>query len=204
MSHRATAFIVDDDKAVLDSLQSLFSTQDVYSETFSSAKEFLTQVLPDRPGCVVLDLYMPGIDGMELLKKLACQTPRRPAIVITGNGEVPSAVQAMKLGAIDVLEKPFNPSKLVEQVQWALKEDLLARTREKDLQATRSLLSQLTPAEREIALHLRLGLTNAEIAKELDISLRTVQLRRSSLFKKIGVRTRREMLQLLKAADVDA
>lgn len=196
-----TVFVVDDDPAVLDSLQRLLSSQGHRVECFSSGEGYLQSVTADRAGCLVVDLRMPGVTGLQLLQHLAIEESSRPTVVISGHAEIASVVQAMKLGAVDVLEKPFQPSHLLKAVQAALLVDAGTRGRVDTRRRARERINQLSADERAVLGGIAHGLTNRQIAEQLDVSLRTVQFRRSSLMETLKVSSRSELIELVLQAD---
>lgn len=200
MTHSPTVFVVDDDPAVLHSLQTLLDSQGLRSECFSSAEEFLESVDAQSPGCLVADLRMPGVTGLQLLQHLAEKRQGRPTVVISGFAEVSSVVQSMKLGAIDVLEKPFHPGRFLTAVRNALQADDQQRARSVQQQQALERIEALSADERSVLAGIARGLTNREIADELDVSLRTVQFRRSSLMTTLGLKSKAEMIELVQQA----
>lgn len=196
-----TVFVVDDDPAVLDSLQRLLSSQGHRVECFSSGEAYLEGVTAERAGCLVVDLRMPGVTGLQLLQQLASAESSRPTVVISGHAEIASVVQAMKLGAVDVLEKPFQPSHLLKAVQAALVVDAGSRGRIDTRRRARERINQLSTDERAVLGGIAHGLTNRQIAEQLDVSLRTVQFRRSSLMEALKVSSRSELIELVLQAD---
>ena len=196
-----TVFVVDDDPAVLDSLQRLLTSQGHRVECFSSGEAYLEGVAAERAGCLVVDLRMPGVTGLQLLQQLASAESSRPTVVISGHAEIASVVQAMKLGAVDVLEKPFQPSHLLKAVQAALVVDAGSRGRIDTRRRARERINQLSADERAVLGGIAHGLTNRQIAEQLDVSLRTVQFRRSSLMEALKVSSRSELIELVLQAD---
>lgn len=195
-----TVFVVDDDLAVLHSLQTLLEEQGLPAECFSSAEAFLKSVDPQRPGCLVADLRMPGVTGLQLLQRLAESRQGRPTVVISGFAEVSSVVQSMKLGAIDVLEKPFHPGKFLAAVRNALQIDDQLRVSTAEQRSALAQIEKLTADERPVMAGIVRGLTNREIADELDVSLRTVQFRRSSLMATLGLESKSQLIELAQRA----
>lgn len=191
------AHIVDDDEAIRDALTWLLRTRNVASRAWSSAEEFLTAWQPDFHGCVVLDIRMREMSGLECFDVLLERGNNMPVIFLTGHGDVPMAVGALKKGAFDFLEKPFDDNALVDVVIRAVESDA-RRMASQEAQATMSSrLAQLTPREIEV-MHLVLtGKFNKVIADELNISMRTVEVHRSRVFEKMGVRSAVELAQLL-------
>lgn len=195
MSTRATVFVVDDDQAVRDSLALLVQSVGLDVETFPSAQDFLDTYRPERPGCLITDIRMPGMSGLDLQERLTADHRHIPVIVLTGFGDVPAAVRALKGGAIDFVEKPFNPQALLDLVQQAIARDAELREqagREADL-AER--LALLTPREHEVMALVVAGKANKVIAIDLAISERTVELHRARIMKKMRVRSLAELMR---------
>ena len=191
------AHIVDDDEAIRDALTWLLRTRNVAARTWSSAVEFLAGWQPDFNGCIVLDIRMREMSGLECFDALLERHNPMPVIFLTGHGDVPMAVSTLKKGAFDFLEKPFDDNALVDVVIRAMESDA-RRLASQQTQATVSgRLAQLTPREQEV-MHLVLaGKFNKVIADELNISMRTVEVHRSRVFEKMGVRSAVELAQLL-------
>ena len=189
-------YIVDDDPDMRDSLRWLMKTVGIRAQTFASATEFLRDFTPNGPGCVILDVRMPGTSGLDLFEQLVARGEGMPVIFITAHADVPMAVRAMKSGAVEFVEKPFNRQTLLDKVQRAIKDDSERRSR----MAARAKLSgrfqRLTDKEREVLELIKEGRPNKEIASQLQITPRAVELRRSSLMRKLGVRSLIELLRL--------
>jgi len=180
-----TVFVVDDDAAARESVRALVEPMGVHSELFASAEEFLKAYDPSRPGCLVTDLRLMGMSGLELLQKLADKNARFPVIVITGHADVPVAVQAMQHGAVTLLEKPCPELELWEAIRKALARDAETREREARRRAITERIACLTPEERAVMDRLIAGQINKVIASELGVSLRTVELRRHNVLRKM-------------------
>jgi len=190
MSDRPTVFVVDDDVIVRDSLAAMVCTMDLLCECYDSADAFLLGYDPAKPGCLLLDLRMPGTSGIELQEKLIQRKTTIPIIIITGHGDVPMSVQSIKRGAVDFLEKPYRPQRLQESIQQAIEIDSKQRTEASLRDEIECQLEELTPNEQGVMQRIVTGLTNKQIAGELDVSLRTIQFRRASLMKKLRVDSR--------------
>jgi two-component system response regulator FixJ len=185
MEQAATVYIVDDDAAIRDGLSWLLSSVNLRARAYASADEFLADWDPRRPGCLLLDLRMPGTSGLELQEQLVKAGHRIPIIFLSGHGDVPTAVRAMQAGAAEFLTKPFSERFLLERVQAALEQDIKQRRQQRLNEEVTARYSVLTPREREV-LHLVVaGKVNREIAAELSISPKTVELHRSNLMKKM-------------------
>jgi len=180
-----TIFVVDDDKAVRDSLSWLISSVGLHVETFGSAQEFLDAYDPKRPGCLLVDVRMPGMSGLELQKQLAENPHCLPVIVVTGHGDVQMAVRAMKDGAFDFIEKPYNDQILLDLVQKAVRECERRRTQVTSHQEIQELVDSLTPRERQVMDMIVAGNTNKQIAYALDISDKTVEAHRAKVMEKL-------------------
>ena len=181
-------FIVDDDEAVCDSLDMLLTSMGLKTEVFHSGQDFLDRY-DLSPGCLLLDVRMPGMSGMELQKRLVELNHQLPIVFISGHGDIPMAVEAMKLGAVDFLPKPFRDQDLLDCVQKALDRlDVETAKAEQDADV-KTRLDSLTPREREVLGYLMDGAANKVIAIELDISPRTVEIHRARVMEKMGVRT---------------
>jgi RNA polymerase sigma factor (sigma-70 family) len=180
-----TVYVVDDDQATRKSLRWLVETLGVPVQTFHSGASFLDSYDPSQPGCLVLDVMMGGMSGLELQKELNERDIEIPVIVLTGYGDVPTAVRALKNGAIEFLEKPFDGEVLLEQVRRALELDA-SRRRERDADdVVRQRLEKLTPREAEILKLVVEGLSSKEIATQLDVSFKTVEAHRAKIMKKM-------------------
>ncbi|MGA8349953.1 MAG: response regulator [Isosphaeraceae bacterium] len=191
-----TVYIVDDDPDMRDSLRWLLKTVGLRSVTFSSAGEFLQRFSGEGPACLVLDVRMPGTSGLDLFEEMNARGLRMPVLFITAYADVPMAVRAMKSGAVEFLEKPFNGQVLLEKVQRAVEDDAVRISRESGLDEVRARLEKLTGKEREVLGMIRDGRPNKEIAARLEVTPRAVELRRASLMKKLGVSSLPELLRL--------
>jgi FixJ family two-component response regulator len=189
--------VVDDDQSVLKSLGRLLAMAGHRFETYSSAEDFLRKHDPDIPGCAVLDLEMPGIDGIGVQERLMAGSKARPVIFLTGRGTVPASVKAIKAGAVDFLTKPVDASTFLSTVAIALERDIQARRHAEELEAIDARIRRLTPREREILDHILAGRLNKQIAGDLGIAERTVKLDRSRLMEKIGARTVTDLVRLV-------
>jgi len=201
MSASRTICIVDDDEAVRDSLQAVFEAEGFDVAVFASARAFLDAGLA-RAGCLVTDLRMPDMNGLGLLAALAERGDAPPVIMITGHGDVPMAVRAMKLGAVDFIEKPFDAQLLVARVREALRTaaDRGGTPAGADIQRR---LELLTPREREVMEQLVVGRSNKAIGLELKISPRTVEIHRARVMEKLAIGSLAELVRLALAAGID-
>ena len=185
MPAEPTVFIVDDDPAVQDVLRNLVGSIGLQAETYGAAHELLAASRDERPGCLVLDIRLPGLSGFSLLEQLAAQQRSLPTVVITGHGHVPMAVRAMKLGAVDFLEKPFKPQALLDSVQRAIDHDERQRRHRTRRLAVGARVKRLTPRERQVMDLVVRGLANKQIASELGCSGKTIELHRAHMMKKM-------------------
>jgi len=185
MSPEPTIFIVDDDEAVRDSLRWLMESVGLRAQTYSSAQAFLEACHADQSGCLLLDIRMPGMSGLDLQERLVTEGIELPVIIITGHGDVPMAVRALKNGALDFVEKPFNDQLLLDCVNRAIAEDAERRRNLAHGAALRERFSLLTPREREVLGLVVDGTPNKLIAAELGVSLKTVEAHRARVMEKL-------------------
>lgn len=193
----ALAYIVDDDEAIRDALGWLFESRGVNSRSWASAEAFLDSYDPIMQGCIVLDLRMEGMSGLDCFDRLTERGCRMPVIFLTGHGDVPLAVSMLRKGAYHFIEKPFNDNELVNVVLEALKHDAAARAVEASNESVAVRLANLTAREREVMNLILAGKFNKVIADELNIAMRTVEVHRSRIFEKMGVRSAVELSQLI-------
>ena len=196
----ATVYVVDDDEAVRTSLDWLISSVNLPVRTFGSAKAFLDHYRPGAEGCVVVDVRMPGMSGLELQKKLAESASHLPIIIITGHGDIHMAVDAMKAGAFDFIEKPFDDQLLLDLVQKAVEKSLEAAHDQALREEIARRLALLTPREREVLDLVMLGEPNKRIALALGICEKTVEAHRAKVMEKTQARSVAELIKLVLAA----
>jgi len=178
-------FVVDDDVSVRESLESLIRCAGWKPETFASARSFLSRSKPDIPSCLVLDVLLPGLSGPELQKRIAADRSDMPIIFITGHGDIPMTVRAMKAGAVEFLTKPFDDGVLLNAIRNAIERSRAALDREAELRALRDRQASLTPREREVMLLVVSGRLNKQVGAELGISEITVKVHRGHMMKKM-------------------
>jgi FixJ family two-component response regulator len=181
----ATVFVVDDDEAVREALKSLITSVGLQAATFASAREFLQSRGPDAPGCLVLDVRLPGLSGLDLQRELSDANIHTPIIFITGHGDIPMTVQAMKAGAVEFLTKPFRDQDLLDAIQQALERDRMAREQRAEKADLRARYDSLTPRESEVMGEVITGLLNKQIAAELGTSEITIKLHRAQVMHKM-------------------
>ena len=192
-----TVFVVDDDESVRGSLRFLLRSAGLESRAFGSAAEFLAAYDPAQPGCLVLDVRMPGMSGLELQQELNLRGAVIPVIFITGHGDIPMAVEAMQHGAHDFLQKPFRDEDLIERVRGALAKDAKARAALEEHKAIRTRLDSLTPREREVLVLMARGKPNKVMAHELGVSQRTVEIHRARVMEKSGASSLAELVRMV-------
>ncbi len=198
---KPVVFVVDDDAAVLESLALLLRSVGLSPQTCGSAAEFLETFDPDAPGCLVLDVRMPGMSGLELQARLQARGSKLPIIFITAHGDVPMAVKAVKAGALDFLQKPFRDQELIEKIQRALEVNARLRTEAADRDEILARLSSLTPREREVMEGVVAGKANKVIAHELGLSQRTVEIHRARVMAKMQASSLAELVQIAMRAE---
>jgi two-component system response regulator FixJ len=190
-------FIVDDDEAVRSSLRLLLKSVGLVPAALGSAREFLDKFDPAQPGCLVLDVRMPEMSGLELQEKLNLQGAVVPVIFITGHGDVPMAVEAMQAGAFDFLQKPFRDQDLIDRIQRALERDRTNRAALNERSLIRERLESLTPREREVLALVTSGKPNKIMAADLGVSQRTVEIHRARVMEKMGASSLAQLVRMI-------
>lgn len=201
MSDKPTVFLIDDDQAVRDAVALLLQTGGLAVETFASATDFLEAGVAQRPGCLVLDVRMPGLSGLDLQKQLRTSGYRIPIIFMTGHGDIPMAIRAMKAGAFDFIEKPFQGQALLARIQEALAFDVRERRRQTYRTEAAARVALLSPREREVLDRVVEGQYNKVIAAELGISLSTVEIHRKRVMEKLQAESLSDLIRLLARLD---
>lgn len=196
--NRPQAHLVDDDEAIRDALSWLLKSRNIPSSNYASAEEFLATWSPQLRGCVVLDMRMTGMTGLDCFEHLQAKNSRLPVIFLTGHGDVPLAVATLKRGAFDFFEKPLNDNDLVTRIAEAIAHESAQRASEASQDSVNHRLSSLTNRERQIMDLVLAGKLNKIIADELNISMRTVEVHRANLFDKMQIKTAVELANLLK------
>lgn len=197
-----TVFVVDDDEAVRRAIKLLILSAGMQAETFASADEFLDAYEPTRPGCLILDVRMPGMSGLNLQDQLLARKVSMPVIMVTGHGDVAMAVGAVKKGAIDFLQKPFDDEVLLHLVRQAIELDDKRRQSQARNAAFQARLDRLTPREQEVLDLLLAGKGNKEIALQLGLSRKTVDIHRSHVMMKLGVDSLLDIAKLRYSTDL--
>jgi len=195
-----TVFIVEDDPSMRKSLRSLVESAGHRAETFASADEYLERLNPADPGCLILDLRMPGTTGLQLLEQLRTRKVLIPAIIVTAFGDVPSAVYAIKTGAVDFIEKPFSGAQLLERVQQAIEQDGRRRKEVSAVSEIKTKLNLLTAREKEVLDLVVAGLASKQIAIELHLSQKTVESHRAHIMEKLQVGNVAELVNMVMTA----
>ena len=188
--------VVDDDASTRETLKSLIRSIGLQVELFDSAQELLKRRRPDAPCCLVLDIRLPGISGLEFQRKLADSNIVIPIIFITGHGDIPMSVRAMKAGAVEFLTKPFRDQDLLDAIQQALERDRKARDQRAEIEELRSRFASLTPREREVMVRVVAGLLNKQIGAELGTSETTVKIHRHQVIEKMGAGSLAELVRM--------
>lgn len=202
MSGTPTVFVLDDDDGVRDALRALFESFDLSVMTYGSAESFLRDLSSDWVGCIVLDVRMPGLSGLELQEELAAMNISLPVIIVTGHGELPMAVKAMKAGAVDFIEKPFDDDVILGSVREAFSRGSKLRAETASSEAVKVNLKRLTARELEVLEQVALGHPNKVIAYNLGISSRTVEIHRARVVEKMQARNLAHLVRMAIAAGI--
>lgn len=203
IADQPVVFVVDDDLSVREALCSLLESVGLRVAAFGSAQEFMAAEKPDAPACLILDLNLPGTNGLELQKELAAQEAP-PIVFITGHGDIPSTVQAMKAGAIEFLSKPFREEDLMLAIDAALALDRIARTERSELEQLQKQYNLLTPREREVLPFVVAGFANKQTAGDLGTSEVTIGVHRGQIMRKMGARSLAELVRMADRLGIQA
>jgi FixJ family two-component response regulator len=198
----AVVMIVDDDAAIRASLDSLFRSIGLETRLFSSPSELLGGTLPDGPACIVLDIRLPGVSGLDLQGQLTKQGIEFPIVFMTGHGDIPMSVRAMKAGAVDFLSKPFRDQDMLDAVTLALERDTQRRAQSAALDDLRAQYETLTAREREVMGYVTAGLMNKQVAGLMELSEITVKIHRGNVMRKMGVRSLADLVRKAEALGV--
>jgi FixJ family two-component response regulator len=198
----AIVFVVDDDSSIREAIESLVKLAGLRVETFGSAQEFLRSKRADLPGCVVLDVELPGLSGLDLQRELAAHGIKLPIIFITGYGDIPMSVRAMKAGALEFLTKPFRDQDLLDAIEQALERDRAARRHAREIAELRERFDVLTSREREVMSLVVAGRLNKQIGFELKISEVTVKIHRGRVMNKMGAESLAELVRMTERLEI--
>jgi FixJ family two-component response regulator len=196
---RAVVHVVDDDASVRTALESLFDSVGLATRTYGAARDFLSASLSDTPGCIVIDIRLPDMNGLEFQAQLTQTGVRLPVVMITGYGDIPMSVRAMKRGAVDFLPKPFRDQDMLDAVMAAIGRDRQRRAADSDLSQMRERFDALSARERQVMLLVTAGNMNKQVAGELGISEITVKIHRGSAMRKMGARTLADLVRMAEA-----
>jgi FixJ family two-component response regulator len=199
---QSIAFVIDDDATIRDGLSSLLRSVDIAVETFAATEDFLRSKRPDVPGCLILDVRLPGTSGLDFQEDLCKRGVSMPIIFITGHADVMMGVQAMKAGAVEFLCKPFREEELLRAVRFAIKKDAIQRDKLSVLSVIQTSFDSLTPREREVMAHIVSGLMNKQIAGKLNLSEITVKVHRASIMRKMQARSLAELVRQADALEI--
>jgi len=204
MTESSTVFVVDDDPSVLRAITRLLRTDGLGVRPYASPRLFLEEHDATIPGCVILDMVMPGLNGLDLQQALSTPDWQRPIVFLSGHGDVPTSVKAMRAGAVDFLTKPVNGKDLLAAVRRANAQDLEARRERAELQTILRKLATLTPREGEVLRHVVAGRLNKQIAAELGTVEKTIKVHRARVMEKTGVRSVADLVRLTERAGMGA
>jgi FixJ family two-component response regulator len=202
MNVEPKVYLVDDEASVLKAVSRVLKAAGFRTETFDSAQQFLKSHDRDSPGCLVLDMAMPGVGGLELQETLAAERIRMPIVFLTGRADVPTTVRAMKRGAADFLTKPVDDVQLVEAVTRAMEKDLRSRREHAELDDIQERLATLTPREREVLAHVVSGMLNKEVAAALGAAEKTIKIHRARVMEKMGADSLADLVRIAQRAGV--
>jgi RNA polymerase sigma factor (sigma-70 family) len=197
MTSDPVVFVIDDDPSVRSSLRFLISTVGLHVESFDSAENFLRSKLPDRLGCLVLDVRLRGLSGLDFQRELVAKNIPIPIIFITAHGDIPMSVRAMKCGAVEFLTKPFRDQDLLDAIRIALERDRARRDQEKDARELKQRFDLLTPREQEVISMVVLGMLNKQIAAELGTAENTVKVHRSRAMEKMHAKSVADLVRMI-------
>ena len=197
MTRAPVVFVVDDDPSVRSSLKFLLSTVGLQVESFDSADTFLQRKPPDAPSCLVLDVRLPGLSGLDFQRELAARNIRIPIVFVTGHGDIPMSVRAMKAGAVEFLTKPFRDQDLLDAVRIALERDRARREQDKDVTILQQRFDSLTPREQEVISMVVSGMLNKQIADQLGTAENTVKVQRSRAMEKMHAESLVDLVRMI-------
>ena len=195
-NERAVVHVVDDDPSVRGALESLFDSVGLASQTYGAARDFLAASRADEPGCIVIDVRLPDMNGLEFQAQLTQMGVRLPVVIMTGHGDIPMSVRAMKRGAVDFLSKPFHDQDMLDAVTAAIERDRQRRIVDGDFWRMQNRFETLSPREQQVMLLVTVGKMNKQVAGDLGISEVTVKIHRGSAMRKMGARTLAELVRM--------
>jgi len=198
-NERAIVHVVDDDASMRGALEGLFDSVGLETQTYAAAREFLATSISDRPGCIVIDVRLPDMNGLDVQAQLTEMGVRLPVVMMTGHGDIPMSVRAMKRGAVDFLPKPFHVQDMLDAVMSAIERDRQRRTVEGDVSQMQQRFGTLSPRELQVMLLVTAGKMNKQVAGDLGISEITAKIHRGAAMRKMGART---LADLVRMADV--
>lgn len=196
LSDRPTVHVVDDDVFMRDALEGLFESVGLDSKTYATARDFMNTTLPDQPGCIVIDIRLPDMNGLEFQAQLTHVGINLPVIIVTGYGDIPMSVRAMKRGAVDFLSKPFKDQDILDAVISAIERDRQRRKSDQDLRRIQERFALLSAREREVMLMVTAGKMNKQVAGDLGISEITVKIHRGAAMRKMKARTLPDLVRM--------
>jgi FixJ family two-component response regulator len=196
MNERAIVHVVDDDASMRGALEGLFDSVGLETQTYAAARDFLTAVFADRPGCVVIDIRLPDMNGLDVQIQLTEMGVRLPVVMMTGHGDIPMSVRAMKRGAADFLPKPFRDQDMLDAVMAAIERDRLRRAVEGDISLIQQRYGTLSRRELQVMLLVTAGNMNKQVAGDLGISEITVKIHRGAAMRKMGARTLADLVRM--------
>ena len=199
---QSIVFVVDDDASLREAIKSLLRSVGLQVEVFGRAADFLKKKLPDVKSCLVLDIRLPGVSGLDFQAELVRANIHIPIVFITGHGDIPMTVRAMKAGAVEFLTKPFRDQDLLDAVQIALERDRIRRAEDRAVDELRAHFDALTPREQQVISLVTAGLMNKQIAAELGVSEITVKVHRGSVMKKMGARSLADLVRMADALGI--
>jgi FixJ family two-component response regulator len=204
MSAKPVVHIIDDDESLRGALESLFRSIDLVARTYGSTRDFLDAPRPDAPGCIVLDVRLPGMSGIDFQQQLADLGIRLPVVLITGYGDIPMSVRAMKAGAIDFLAKPFRDQDMLDAVAAAIDRDGVRRAAESKEAGLRERFATLSPREQQVMTLVTAGKLNKQVAGDLGLSEITVKIHRGAAMRKMGARTLADLVRMAESLKLKA
>jgi FixJ family two-component response regulator len=193
---RAVVHVVDDDASMRSALENLFDTVELETRTYAAARDFLAASLPDRPGCIVIDIRLPDMNGLDFQTQLTQMGVRLPVVMMTGYGDIPMSVRAMKRGAVDFLPKPFRDQDMLDAVTAAIERDRRRRTVDDDVSRMQQRFGTLSPREQQVMLLVAAGKMNKQVAGDLGISEITVKIHRGAAMRKMNARTLADLVRM--------